>query len=132
MPDIKLSLDGGFSLQNGDFSVTDGTEQLVLDINKVIRQWVGNYNIMKYAGRRNTRETANQIKVELEKALKAYFIGLNIRIVPVSLDSILIIIYLPNNQVIHSTIFNYDNGIIKYISGDEGETIYRSATNIYL
>lgn len=130
--DIKLSLDGNITLTDGDFTLTVGDEELSLNINKIIRSWVGSFNMGEYIGKRNNRSNAKIIKRNLDMALQKHYPQLASRVVPVNKDKIAIFVGIPSSNItFHQTIYNYEDGILEYLDSNTSEK-YRAATNEYI
>ena len=131
--DIKLNLNGSTELINGDFATIDGIEEITMNINRIMRGWYGSFNIMKYAGARNSRSTADNIKSDINLHIRKMYPFLNTRVVPVDKDAILIIIGIPaTDSNIYHSIFNYTDGIIKPIGDKEVAVKYKYGENSYI
>lgn len=130
--DIKLSLDGGFSLKNGDFDTTTGTDETVQNINRLVKGWLNSFAMGKFAGLKNTRETAQYIKKELDQHLRAINPFATCQVYPVDVDAITVVIGIATTDVtLYKLIFNYTEGVLEYSEYVPTNT-YRDTTNPYL
>ena len=132
--DIKLNLDGGFEMENGDLKVVDVVDETIMKINRIMRGWLGNCNVRQFSGMRNSRMTADTINTQIDRELKINGLLLSTRIVPIDYDTISIFIMIPGtSNVVYGSIFSFRDGTYQYlVEGSEEAIKYQNRTNIYI
>lgn len=125
--DIALTYDGRALISdNGDFLLTDGFDEKVREISRLVRTEVNGWKIYPsygtplhdFVGRPNTQETADELTRTLEIYLNTFVKGigvLKVRVVPMDQESVDIFIFAYNGTgelPVGRVVYNYKDGIV--------------------
>lgn len=134
MKDIKLNLDGGFSMKDGDFEISEGQYLIRERINRVSRGWLGSFAITRYAGMPNTRSTARILSKEFNAQLKIYVPGTYCRVIPIAIDKIAVFVMGSGSGApLFEEVFVLTDGHIEPMTGtSENVQTYKEKSNPYI
>jgi len=121
---------------NGDFLLTDGNDEKIREVNRLVRTEINGWKIYPgygtplhdFAGRPNTQETAQELSKSLELYLNKFVNGigvLRVRVVPVNEESVDVFVFAYSGGLqvpVSRIVYDYQDGIVKDIK-DPAEPI---------
>lgn len=142
MQDILMTYDFDLVIENGDLKTTTGIDYINREILKLLVTGPNDWklapkegaDIRKFLGNINSRQTAEQIKEQIESklALTVYPATVAVRVVPTDASSVMVFIdVLVNNEIATSLPFNFNfvNGFT-YMEMDSSNTSPRSTESL--
>lgn len=139
MRDTMLSYEGDLVVgKNGDLNETSGIDLISREIHKILMTGVNEWTLYqgygadleRFGGMPNSRRTAAEIKVALERAINndniTFPADVNVKVVPMSRDSINVFIFIEIAELVQEVgrfVFDYSNGILNNIYDKGAEEV---------